>query len=173
MDTKLQKNVQQYIQLVYSSKSPFSQVISLDERKRAACKKVGFDYQDEKIKQIIDLHDEKVRDMVIEYLWTNETHEVMNLMSDSHIYLQIQELKMTPLTISDDEEKMLKAMNLKTTMSQKAKELMENMNAAYLKIFKGPAEINAAKKKVNWITLEQRIKDRDEKRKKEATQIQQ
>src|SRR6185503_4695291 len=110
------------------------------------------------------LQDEKSRDAIIEYLCKQESNEYMNLMSDSHLFLEIQILKMTPLTISDDDEKMMKAINLKTTMSAKGEELLTRMNASYLKIFKGTTEIKEAKKKVNWITLEQRIKKREEQK---------
>lgn len=170
MDAKIQKNLQQYIDLVYSQKSPLIHIINLDERKKKACNQLKIDPKSEGFKKIIELQDEKSRDIIIDYLCKNETNEFMNLMSDQQLFLDIQYLKMTPLTVTDDEEKMLKAMNLKTTMSLKAEELLTRMNVSYVKIFKGDAEIKEAKKKVNWTSLEQRIKKRDEQREKEKAQ---
>jgi hypothetical protein len=167
MSTKLQKNIQQYIELVYSQKSPLIQVSSLDERKKLACKQLKIDPADPDVKKIIDLQDEKSRDSIIEFCCKNESNELLNLMSDQHLFLDIQYLKLTPLQIVEDEEKMLKAMNLKTTMSMKAEELLSRMNLSYIKIFKGDAEIKEAKKKINWLSFEQRIKRRDEQREKE------
>jgi hypothetical protein len=167
MDTKLAKNIQQYIELVYSQKSPMSAIISLEERKNAACHKLKMDPKSKEVQDIFNLVDENIRDGIIEFLCKNESNEFMNLMSDQHLFLQIQLIKITPITPSDDDEKMLKAMNLKTTMSLKAEEVLERINASYLKIFKGSSEINAAKKKVMWLTLEQRVKQRDEARQKQ------
>lgn len=167
MDAKIQKNVQRYIELVYSEKSPLAEIQSLQERKITACKKVGFDHTNEDIKKIIDLQNEKARDMILEYCCKNESPEYMNLLSDAHLFLELQVLKMTPLTPTEDEEKMLKAINLKTAMSSKSEELLARMNASYIKVFKGESEAKEAKKKVSWITFEQRIKQRDEMRKKQ------
>jgi hypothetical protein len=172
MSTKLQKNIQQYIELVYSQKSQFINIINIDERKKTVCKHLKIDTSDPDVKKIMDLQDEKSRDTIIEFLCKNESNELMNLMSDQQLFLDIQYLKMTPLTPSEDEEKMLKAMNLKTTMSVKAEELITRMNVSYLKIFQGTAEVKEAKKKINWTSLEQRIKRRDEQREKEKeTQV--
>lgn len=174
MDSKLKKNIDQYIQLVYAEKSPLSNIINLNERKSAACKKLGLDPASPEIKKIIDLQDETYRDLIIDYMCKNESNEVMDLMSNQHLFLEIQILKMTPLnTENADEEKILKAVNLKTTMSEKSEELLSRINASYLKIFKGQAEIAAAKKKVNWTTLEQRIKKRDEQKQALVQQNQQ
>ena len=164
MATNITKNIEQYIDLVYSQKSPLIGITNLHERKLAACKKLKLDPEAEETKKITELKDDKICNAVIEHLWKNESTEFMDLMSDSHLLLELQIMKMTPLTITDDEEKNLKAVNLKTTISAKSKELIEKMNVSYSKIFKGPAEISAAKKKVSWMTFEQRIKKRDEQK---------
>lgn len=162
MDSKLSKNIAQYIQLVYSEKSKLVEIKSLQERKITACKKVGWDHEDAEVKKIIDLQDIKTRDSILEYICKNNSPEYMNLLTDAHLLLQLQELKLMPLTPDEDEEKLLKSYNLKTTMSLKSQELLDRMNIAYEQIFKGQNEIKEAKKKVMWKTLEDRIKQRDE-----------
>lgn len=171
MSTKVQKNIQQYIELVYSEKSQFTHILNINDRKKVVCKHLKLNPEDDDVKKLIDLQDEKCRDTIIEYLCKNESNEYMNLLSDQQLFLDIQYLKMTPLIPSDDEEKMLKSMNLKTTMSQKAEELNNRMAESYKKIFKGGPEISEAKKKIKWTTFEQRIKKRDEQRAKEPKPV--
>lgn len=157
-------NIQQYIELVYSEKSPLSNIMNLHEKKIAACRKVGMSPDTQQAKRIMNLEDEKTREQIIDYMCQNESNEFMNLMSDQQLFWDIQEHKMKPLVSTDDDEKMAKAMNLRNTMSVNSKELLLRINESYKIIFKGPQEISAAKKKVNWLTLEQRIKKRDEQR---------
>ena len=53
--TKLTKNVQTYIELVYSEKSELNHIADLEERKKTACEKAKLDYEDAKTQDIIHM----------------------------------------------------------------------------------------------------------------------
>lgn len=150
-------SIDKYIELVYSEDSPLNAMEDIVERKKEAAKRAALD---PKLTQdVIDLKDEKSRKRIFEYLSKTQSNNFITLISDQELFWEMQFRKMTPLKEgTEDDEKMMKNINLKTTISIKANELMERIEGMYRRIYKHEPEMKMAQKHIRMLTPEQRIK---------------
>jgi hypothetical protein len=166
MDTKIGKNIDQYIQLVYSEKSEFNQIPDLEERKKSACIKAKLDYQSESVQKIIHLKDNKVNQMIFDFCRTQFPNEFILLISKEHLFWEQMQLLMEPLkkvtedgaTLEVDDEAMLKRINLKNTISEKSDKLLESITELRSKLFTGEKEQHMAQEKMRIMRPEERLK---------------
>lgn len=166
MDTKIQKNIDQYIALVYSEKSEFNQIPDLEERKKKACQKAKLDYQAEHIQRIIHLRDEKVNELIFNFCRNQFPNEFILLISKEHLFWEQMQLLMEPLkkvteegtTLEVDDEAMLKRINLKNTISEKSDKLLESIMELRKKLFTGEEEQHMAQEKIRIMRPEERLK---------------
>jgi hypothetical protein len=158
VNAKISKNIDQYIELVYSEKSDLNKIIDLQERKKQACAKAKLNFNDEAIQLIVNMKDEKVNIRIFEYLTTQNSNEFILLLSDQHLFLQMQQRLMEPLAQTANTDSDLKDLDLKTKISEKSESLLDRMTSRYLKIFKGSAEQDFATQKVRLMRPEERIK---------------
>lgn len=148
--------IDKYIELVYSEDSPLNTMEDIVERKKEAAKRAGLDAK--VIQDVIDLKDEKSRKRIFEYLSKTQSNNFITLISDQELFWEMQFRKMTPLKDEEDDDKMMKNINLKTTISVKANELMERIDGMYRRIYKHEPEMKMAQKHIRMLTPEQRIK---------------
>jgi hypothetical protein len=166
MDSKLQKNIQQYIQLVYSEKSELNIIENLEERKKKACEKAKLDYASEAVQKIIHIKDKEANTLIFEHCRTTCSNEFYLYMADQHLFWEQTQILMEPLkkitedgkTEEIDEEAMMKRTNLKDTISRNCEKLLERLNTRRLSIFKGEAESKMAAEKIRSLRPEQRLK---------------
>jgi hypothetical protein len=155
------KKTLKYISLLYSKDSELNKISSLDERKKEACKKAGLDW--EKSQDIVNLKDKKIQAEVFDFLSMENPNEYVMLISDQHLFLEMQRIKMRPLgetlgTESLDDDQILKNLNLKNTLSINDEKLLEKINRTYEKIYKTPQEIEMAQEKIRMMRPEERLK---------------
>lgn len=155
MDTKLTKNIQQYIELVYSERSELNSIQDLEERKRKACEKAKLDPAEASIQDIMHMKDKMVSEQIFEYLRQQNSNEFILLISDQHLFWELMQRNMKPLAEGGEDE--LKDLDLKTKISEKSEGLLARIDARYKKIFKGDAEQSVATKVIQK-TPEQRLK---------------
>lgn len=155
--TKLAKNVQQYIELVYSEKSDLNHIADLEERKKVACDKVKLDYSAEKTKEIIHLKNEDVNTAIFEYLRKKGSNKYILLLANQQLYWEQMQKLMEPLKGTDDDSS-LKEVNLKNTISEKSEHLLERIEKLYLQIFKEQAVIEIASGRIRAQRPEERLK---------------
>lgn len=158
---KLDPKIQNYIKLVYSEKSDLNFILDLDERKKEACKKSKLDPEDEKVKKIIAMKDEKVNQHIFEYLSTNNSSEFTLLMADHHLFNEIMHRQLIPLKESDDGDVVLKDLELKTKMSLQAETLLHRIKERRRSVFKGEKEQHMADEKIRMMRPEERLKEKN------------
>lgn len=158
MDTKLSKNIQSYIELVYSEKSELNIIQDLEERKRTACQKAKLDPSSEAMQSVIRMQDKTVNDQIFEYLRQNNSNEFILLISDQHLFWELMQRNAKPMAEGIDAE--LKDLDLKTKISEKAEQLLERIVLRRKKIFKGEEEDKMAEDKIRILSPEQRLKQR-------------
>lgn len=155
--TKLAKNVQQYIDLVYSEKSPLNHIGDLEERKKTAAAKANLDYNDPKTKEILHLQNEDVNIAIFEHLRRKASNKYILLLANQQLYWEQMQKLMQPLKGTDDDSS-LKEVNLKNTISEKSEQLLERIEKLYLQIFKDQAIIDVASEKIRMKRPEERLK---------------
>lgn len=148
--------IDKYIELVYSEDSPLNNMEDIMARKKEAAKRAGV--EDKLIKDLIELKDDRSRKRIFDYLSKTQSNIFITLISDQELFWEMQFRKMTPLKEEEDDDKMMKNINLKTTISVKANELMERIDALYRRIYKHEPEMKMAQKQIRMLTPEQRIK---------------
>jgi len=158
MDAKLSKNIQSYIELVYSEKSELNIIADLEERKRTACQKAKLDPAAEDVKLILQMRDKTVNEQIFEYLRQQNSNEFILLISDQHLFWELMQRNAKPMAEGIDAE--LKDLDLKTKISEKAEQLLERIVLRRNKIFKGDAEDKMAEDKIRILSPEQRLKQR-------------
>ncbi len=166
MDSKLLKNIQQYIELVYSEKSQLNIIENLEERKKKACEKAKLDYLSESVQKVIHIKDKEVNALIFDYCRTTCSNEFYLFMADQHLFWEQMQLLMEPLkkitedgkTEEIDEEAMMKRTNLKDTISKNCEKLLERINARRISIFKGLAESDMAADKIRVMRPEERLR---------------
>lgn len=166
METKLQKNIKQYIELVYSEKSQLNSIENLEERKKKACEKAKLDYLSESVQKVIHIKDKEVNNLIFDYCRTTCSNEFYLFMADQHLFWEQMQLLMEPLkkitedgkTEEIDEEAMMKRTNLKDTISKNCEKLLERINARRLSIFKGESESEMAAEKIRIMRPEERLR---------------
>lgn len=146
-----------YIQHLYSKDSDLNKIASLDERKKEACKRAGLDWQ--KSQDIVNLKDKKINREIFDFLSSENPNEYVMLVSDQQLFWEMQHIKMESLdTEKADEESILKAINLKNTISAKSEELLERINRTFEKIYNYKDEIEMAKQQLRIMRPEERVK---------------
>lgn len=154
MDTKLAKNIQTYIELVYSEKSDMNIIQDLGERKKMACEKSKLDYNSDAIQSIVNMKDLIVNEQIFEFLRTQNSNDYVLLISDQHLFWELMQRNAKPMAESGDAE--LKDCDLKLKISEKCEPLLDRIKARYKSIFIGEAEQKVAENKMK--TAEQRLK---------------
>jgi hypothetical protein len=160
MDSKLQKNIQQYIQLVYSEKSELNSIADLEERKRQACEKAKLDYKQEAVQAIIHMKDLVVNEQIFEHLRIQNPNDFILLISDQHLFWEIMQRQMEPLVVSEDKDTVLKDLDLKTKMSEKAQDLLDRIKERIKVVFAGEGEQRIAEQKIRLMRPEDRLRDK-------------
>lgn len=155
---KISKNIEQYIELVYSEKSDLNKIVDLQERKKQACIKAKLNFNDESVQLIVNMKDEKVNPRIFDYLTSQNSNDFILLLSDQHLFLQMQQRLMEPLAQTQNTDSDLKDLDLKTKISEKSESLLERMKLRYSKIFKGDHEQEFAIQKIRLMRPEERIK---------------
>jgi len=146
-----------YIQHLYSKDSDLNKIASLDERKKEACKRAGLDW--EKSQDIVNLKDKKINKEIFDFLSAENPNEYVMLVSDQQLFWEMQHIKMESLdTEKADEESILKAINLKNTISAKSEELLDRINRTFEKIYNYKDEIEMAKQQLRIMRPEERVK---------------
>lgn len=157
MDTKVAKNIQTYIELVYSEKSELNSIQNLDERKKTACEKAKLNPNDEYVQSIINMKDMIVNEQIFEYLRQQNGNDFVLLISDQHLFWELQQRQMKRL-VDDDSDSTLKDLELKTKISEKSEQLLERIEVRKRKIFSGNEEEKMATTKIRIMTPEQRLR---------------
>jgi hypothetical protein len=166
MDTKLAKNVQKYIELVYSEKSDLNAIPNLEERKKKACDQAGLKYEESQVQNIIHMKNNDVNAMIFEFCESQNSNEFMLYISNQHFFWEQMQLLMEPLkkiseegkTLEIDDEAMMKRTNMKNTVSKNCKELLERINEGRMLIYKGEEEADKASEKIRIMRPEERLK---------------
>lgn len=157
----IDKNVKKYIELMYTKDSELNKIQNLDERKKVACEKAGLDF--EKSQHIVLLTDKDVREQIFKFLEANSPNEYMMLVSDEQLFVDMQHMKMEPLQLKDgentvDDDRRLKNMNLKNTLSENSEKILDRINRTREKVYKDPEIIEASKDKIRMLKPEERLK---------------
>lgn len=157
MEIKLSKNIEQYIDLVYSEKSDLNQVQDLQERKKQACAKAKLDFNSESTQNIVHMKDKDVNTRIYDYLVKNNSNDFILLVSNQHLFWEMQQRLIEPLSKHDTDTD-LKDLELKTKISEKSETLLERINQRYKAIFKGEEESEMAGQKIRLMRPEERLK---------------
>jgi hypothetical protein len=159
MESKLQKNVEQYIQLVYSEKSELNQVQDLEDRKKQACQKAKLNYDLPEVQDIIHLRNEAVNEKVFEHLRTQNRNDYILLVSDQHLFWEMQQRQIEPLDrpVNNDKDTVLKDLDLKTKLSEKSDQLLVRIKSRYKDVFGENEEVEMASKKIRLMRPEDRL----------------
>jgi hypothetical protein len=162
MDTKIQN----YIRLVYSDKSDLNDITNLEDRKKQACERAKLPYDDEKTQEIVHMKNKDVNTAIFNFCAEQCPYEFNLLISKEHLFLEQMQMLMEPLkkttddgkTIEDvDEERMMKRINLKNTISEKSETLLISINELRTKIWKGTVEQKVAEAKIKSQRMEDRL----------------
>lgn len=156
--SKLQKNIQQYIELMYSEQSELSTIVDLSEKQRTACQRAKLDFDSEEVQKLVLLTDTKFRDQVFEYICSNNSLEYSLTMSDLHLLHNMQRKLIEPLDDADE-----KSINLRNQMSEKADALLARITTRIQRIFRGKEETKLAMEKMRTQRPqrpEQRLRDK-------------
>lgn len=145
MDTKLAKNIQQYIELVYSEKSDLNTIQDLDERKKTACEKAKLDHSSDVIQKMLKMQDKDTNEQIFDFLIANNREEFILYISDQHLFYELQKRQMKSMK-DDDSDSELKDLDLKTKISEKSEQLLERIKVRRAKLFGGKDEQEAAAK---------------------------
>jgi hypothetical protein len=157
-NAKISKNIEQYIELVYSEKSELNTVQDLQERKKQACAKAKLNFNDEAVQLIVTMKDEKVRAKIFDYLVSQNSNDFILLVSDQHLFWQMQQRLMEPLAQTTNTDSDLKDLDLKTKISEKSESLLERIKMRYRSIFKGESEQEIGAQKIRLMRPEERLK---------------
>jgi hypothetical protein len=156
-NTKLGKNIEQYIHLVYSDKSELNRIQDLEERKKVACEKAKLKYDDNL--DMIHMKDDKVNEAIFDFLRKQTPNKFILLISNQHLFWEMQQKLMKPLKADDDdEESCLKEVNLKNTISEKSDSLLERIEKLYKDVFRDTESVSMAVTKVRALTPEAVLK---------------
>jgi len=158
VNAKISKNIDQYIELVYSEKSELNNVQDLQERKKQACAKAKLNFNDEAVQLIVTMKDENVRSKIFDYLVSQNSNDFILLVSDQHLFWQLQQRLMEPLAKTTNTDDDLKDLELKTKISEKSEDLLDRIKTRYRDLFKGEAEQEVAKFKIRLMRPEERLK---------------
>jgi hypothetical protein len=157
--------LKKYIELVYAQDSELRKIENLMDRKIAALMKMAIPDSDE-IQAIIYLKDNNARQSILKFIRENNSNKCALLDSREQLFWELQERLMKPLTssykngdnnVDIDDESMLKAVNLKTTISDKAEALLEGIDRLKRQIYIGDDEIEASDI-IKFTSPEQRLK---------------
>lgn len=155
---KDKSKIDKYIQSMYSRESKLNQTTDLQERQIQACSIAGLTITNLDVQEMINLKNEGTNELIFNFLSKENPNEYIMLISDQHLFLEIQRKKMLPLKDSIDDDEMLKNLNLKTAMSAKSEEILERINRMLKVIYKTENEINLASNIIKLKSPEQRIK---------------
>ena len=160
--------IKKYIELVYSQESELNKIENLADKKKTAMEKVGIDPKSDVAQSIMLLKNKDVTPKILAYMEANNSNKCALLNSRRQLFWELQERLMKPLTssykngeteIEVDDEALLKAVNLKTTISDKAEELIKGIERLQSEIYIGKEETEAADMK-RLGRLEDRIKNK-------------
>lgn len=153
----MKDNLKTYIRLMYSKDSELNSIPVLDDRKRKACELAGMDW--DKSQDIVHLKNEKTNEAIFDYLKTETPNDYIKLIADQQLFWEMQKIQMTPVDTKDtDDDKVLKNIQLKNTLSGNSETLLDRINRGYEKIFGAPEEVDMAKKVVRMMRPEERLK---------------
>lgn len=147
-----------YIRLAYDKDSALNVIENLSEKKSKAMEMSGIDRQ-----EITSMQNEDVNELIFTYLgvYSNDNN-YHNLISNQHLYWQMQEIMMSPLDVKSDPDVMLKCIILKDTISEKSGKLLARINKQKKEIWKTEdVEViadNMIRKTVAIKSAEQRLK---------------
>lgn len=159
--------IKKYIELVYSQDSELSKIEDLNQRKKTAIEKVNANITTPDVQDVIHLRNKNINEMIFSFMKENNSNKYALLNSRRQLFWELQERLMKPLTssykandkdVDIDDEALLKSVNLKTTISDKAEVLLEGIDRLYKQIFIGEEEIEMATTMMKIITPEQRLK---------------
>lgn len=146
--TKLTKNVQQYIELVYSEKSRLNEIADLDDRKVEACRVAKMDEKSPESKAIMDMVNEDVNEQIIQYIITQNSSDFALLISDQHLFNKQVKMIMDPNT----------EILLQNKLSEQSDKLLVRIKARMQSLFQGNSEVRVAGQKIRTMRPEDRLK---------------
>lgn len=152
---KLPKNIQKYIDLVYSQKSKLNSIPNLDERKRAACEQLNIDIKEDWVQNLIQMKDLQANEQIHYFLITQNSPEYVLYNADEHLYFELIKRIMEPLKADDDKD-----MSYKTKASADASSILVRLQERALKIWKGDAEVEMATQRMRMMRPEERLKQK-------------
>lgn len=148
--TKLAKNVQKYIELVYSEKSDLNQIPDLLDRKMEACHIAKLDAKTQSVTDIIEMKDEKVNEVIFNYLVTHNSYEFTLLLADQHLFqTQIAQILDPKIDII-----------IQNKLSENCDKLLTRIKDRLKSVFQGTAEINTAMDKIRIMRPEDRVRQK-------------
>lgn len=148
--TKLTKNVQKYIELVYSEKSKLNEIIDLTDRKLEACNIAKLDSKSPEVVAIMEMKDETVSPKIIDYLIANNSYEFTLLLADQHLFTtQIKQMLDPTIDIM-----------IQNKLSENSDKLLLRIKARMQLIFQGDAESKLAGDKIRIMRPEDRIRQK-------------
>lgn len=146
--TKLTKNVQQYIELVYSEKSQLNELADLSDRKIEACRIAKMNEDSPESKAIMNMENEEVNEHIFQYIITQNSSDFALLISDQHLFTH--QLKM----IIDPKTEIL----LSNKLSEQSDKLLVRIKARMQSLFQGNNEVKIAAQKMRVMRPEDRLK---------------
>lgn len=143
-----------FIESLYSLKSPLNQIDNLEERKLEACQIAKLNPQDEEVKAIMALKNDKVLELIFYYIEVCENNNVFSsLLARQQLFSNIQREIMN----ATDVEKALK-------LSEKSDQLRDNIKNDYAELYEktgGKELVEKAQKMVRVVRPEERIKKKN------------
>lgn len=146
--TKVAKNIQKYIELVYSEDSSLNEIPDLMARKLEACNAAGLDPKKSDVDAIINMQNNEVNDLIIEFLIKNNSNDFSLLLADQHIFNSQIEKMMNPNTDIMERDK----------ISERSDKLLDRINARLQSVFQGKEEMKVASDKIRIMRPEDRVK---------------
>lgn len=147
-----------YIALMYDQKSDLNKIEDLEERKRAACKKAGLEYNEKTVQEIVHLKNEEVNELIDYYHIQNNSNKYRFLCSQQQLFNYAQRIISDPINTTDQEE-IQKEMKMRTSLSNECDAILDRIDKLYPEIYVTTDVIEMAENNLKKIlTAEQRLK---------------
>ncbi len=134
---KYKAKLLEFIELLYTKDSKLMAIEDLDDRRRQAAQLAGLDLGSEETKDIIDLQDEKVNDLIFHFMCTQNSNRFNNLINAQNLLWSYQKMLSKPFPENDDEAQ--KAVSFRSKLSDECDAQTERIDRLMAEIF--PKEI--------------------------------
>lgn len=127
-----------YIVFMYDKNSPFVlRYNSFEKRFEEAISYVGFDKNEDLIKDVFNLHDQSIKQMVVEFCILMSDLKWASLMQNYHTYYEIENATLEYVSDVKDDEKRLAALERKGKLLELSDRIAERVEKYEQEIFMG------------------------------------